>query len=187
MTQLVQLLHDEPLQHIAAQTVGSVIPMTQPWKQAMSALQLKSPRQVIVSMQQSLTMHWLQGVPPGSSGQLPASTGRPQWPPEQTSPMQHCAVSRQLEPVGKQLPSPHWPLVHAWLQHCPGEEQGMPSSLHTIGSVQTLAWHRPLQHSKLSKQNWPLGTQPWKVQIPFTGSQTLLQQSLLSKHGKPLG
>ena len=49
-------------------------------------------KQLSVWLQQLLTMHWLQGVPPGSSEQPPPSTALPQWLPLQTSGLQHCGV-----------------------------------------------------------------------------------------------
>jgi hypothetical protein len=77
-------------------------------------------RQLMVCWQQAFTMHWLQGVPPGSRGQLPLSIGTPQWPPLQVRPVQHWGELVQLEPCGRQLPSPQMLAVHRSLQHSLG-------------------------------------------------------------------
>jgi hypothetical protein len=69
-------------------------------------------------------MHWLHGVPPGSSEQLPPSTGLPQWLPLHTSGVQHCGVVLQVDPNGRQPPVPHTLLVHAKLQHSSGVVHG---------------------------------------------------------------
>ena len=98
VVQLVQLLQMALLQHIDWQVLGGIPLMTHCWKQPIAAAQLGLFRQLTVCMQQLPTMHWLQGVPPGSSGHMPASTGIPQCPPEQTSGLQHCPVVEQLEP-----------------------------------------------------------------------------------------
>jgi hypothetical protein len=88
--------------------------IAQRWKQPMLEAQLKSLRQFSVGSQQLPMMHWLQGVPPGSREQLPASTGggAPQWPPLQTRPTQHCGELEQFEPGGRQEPVPQRPLSH---------------------------------------------------------------------------
>lgn len=63
-------------------------------------------------------MHWLHGVPPGSSEQGPASIGGiPQVLPLHTRPTQHWAESVQLEPGGKHAPDPQTLLVQTMLQH----------------------------------------------------------------------
>ena len=90
VTQLAHWLHVGPVQHICWHCAGGVLPIAQRWKQPMLAEHWKSFRQFSVSLQHPATMHWLHGVPPGSSGQPLSITGLPQWPPEQTSPTQHC-------------------------------------------------------------------------------------------------
>lgn len=112
--------------------------MTQVWKQPMAWAQLVSFRQFSVGLQQLLTMHWLQGVPPGSREQLPPSTGKPQWPPWQSMGEQHWFVFWQLEPWGRQEPSPQVPAVHWLLQHSEGALQAKPSSLQMLPGTQTL-------------------------------------------------
>ena len=52
---------------------------------------------------------------------------------------QHWLELMQLEPCGRQEPSPHSLLVHCMLQHSIGPAQAWPSILHIIVSVQTLA------------------------------------------------
>jgi hypothetical protein len=49
--------------------------IAQRWKQLMLFAHWPLFRQVSVSLQQLPTMHWVHGVPPGSSEQLPPSTG----------------------------------------------------------------------------------------------------------------
>jgi hypothetical protein len=71
-------LHWLPVQHICWQAAGCAPLTTQRWKQDMLVAHWKSLRQAAVSSQQAPMTHWLQGVPPGSSGQVPASTGSAQ-------------------------------------------------------------------------------------------------------------
>lgn len=105
--------------------------MAHRWKQLMLFTQLKSPRHVSVSLQQAPTMHWLHGVPPGSSEHMPASTGStPQCPPVQTSPTQHWFEFWQFDPGGRHAPPPHVPLSQTVLQHSSGVLHGKPSSVH---------------------------------------------------------
>ena len=134
----VQLLQVGPVQHMVVHWAGGVLLSTQLWKQPISPAQVKSLRQFSVSMQQLLTMHWLQGVPPGSREQLPASTGLPQWPPLQVKGAQHCDATLPLEPSGRQLPSPQMLLLHSMLQHSEGWLQAKPSSVHWLPLEQML-------------------------------------------------
>jgi hypothetical protein len=96
-------------------------------------------------MQQLFTMHWLHGVPPGLSMQLPASTGVPQCPLSQVRPTQQSLGVLQLEPGGRQPPMPHLPFWQALLQHCAGLVQEKPSMVHTpqTPAVQALLQHLP--------------------------------------------
>lgn len=76
----------------------------------MASTQSVSSRQVSVASQQFPTMHWLHGVPPGSSVQVPASTGGlPHVVPLHMRPTQHSLGPVQLDPGGKQLPDPQMP------------------------------------------------------------------------------
>lgn len=119
------------MQHICWQAAGGELPTTQRWKQAMLLAHWKSLRQAVVSSQQAPTTHWLQGVPPGSSGQAPASGGAlPQWPPTHTSPTQHWAGVLQVEPGGRHAPAPQIPLSQTSVQHSAADAHGNPSSLH---------------------------------------------------------
>jgi hypothetical protein len=79
--------------------------------------QLESFRQFMVSWQQPPTMHWLHGVPPGSSVQLPASTAWPQCPLTQVRPMQHSEEVLQLDPGARQA---HVPPTQLFEQHSAG-------------------------------------------------------------------
>lgn len=136
---------------------AGVLLSTQAWKHPMAVAQVLSLRHISVSVQQLLTMHWLQGVPPGSSEQLPASMGLPQWPPVHTSGLQHWLLLRQEEPWLRQLPSPHSLLVHCRLQHSLAMVQLKPSNVHCPPGAQLLLSQLPLQHSLLPMQNAPLG------------------------------
>ena len=98
------------MQHICWHIKGGLLAITQRWKQAMLAAHCTSLRQFSVCAQQFPTMHWLQGVPPGSSEQLPASIGgTPQCPPTHTRPTQHCGLLMQFEPGGRHAPAPQAP------------------------------------------------------------------------------
>jgi len=186
-TQLVQVLQIELLQQLDWHCPGGVPPMTQVWKQPISWAQLLLSRQFSVWVQQLLTMHWLQGVPPGSREQLPPSTGTPQWPPWHTIGEQHWGVVWQLDPWGRQEPSPQIPAVHRLLQHSDGELQEKPSSLQIVPGTQTLFSQVLLQHSKPLLQKPPSGVQPWMAQRPELGSQKLLQHSGSKLQNAPLG
>jgi hypothetical protein len=100
------------------------------WKHMRPLVHGMSERQFSVCWQQLPTMHWLHGVPPGSSVQLPASTAMPQCPLAHTRPTQHCGDAVQFDPVGRHTPVPHTPLSHALLQHSVACMHGKPSSLH---------------------------------------------------------
>jgi hypothetical protein len=54
---------------------GGLFASTHPWKHPIAAAQVGLLRQLTVGLQQLATMHWLHGVPPGSSGQFPTSIG----------------------------------------------------------------------------------------------------------------
>lgn len=205
-----------PPQHCCAHVVGLPPLIAQRWKQPMLLAQVKSFRQFSVRLQQLATMHWLHGVPPGSSEQPPSpGKGRPQSPPSQTRPTQHCGVVWQLDPVGRQDPTPQRPFWHWPLQQSPGEPQGNPSSVHWPAQTPLLHWplqhwsglmqaapsgmqfekpqapvfglQKPAQHSKSLTQPKPSGRQFEKPQVNVFGSQKPLQHSKLSKQPKPSG
>lgn len=98
VTQLDQAPQLAPEQHMVWHWAGGVLESTHCWKQPISEAQVKSLRQLTVSLQQALTMHWLHGVPPGSRGHIGVSMGMPQWPPLHTLGEQHCVELLQLEP-----------------------------------------------------------------------------------------
>jgi hypothetical protein len=124
-----------------------------------------------VRLQQFPMTHWLQGVPPGSSEQLPASiVGIPQWPPVHTRPMQHWLESWQFDPGGKHMPPPQVPFWQTRLQHCSGVLHGKPSSVHWK-APQTLLLHRPPQQSKSETQEPPSGTHCGKPHVSVPGLQ----------------
>ena len=76
ITQVVHCVQLElPTHAVWAQVVGSPPSAVQRWKVAMSAVQVESKRHVSVRLQQLAMMHWLHGVPPGSSEQSPESMG----------------------------------------------------------------------------------------------------------------
>jgi hypothetical protein len=116
------------VQHICSQAVALVPPSVQLWKQERLIAHCESLRQLVVSWQQPSTMHWLHGVPPGSSEQVPASTGVPQWLFSQVRPTQHCPALSQLEPGGRQLSVPQVPAGHTPLQQSAATVQEKPSS-----------------------------------------------------------
>lgn len=119
---------------------------TQAWKQEMSLAHWTSPTQASVCGQQAPMMHWLHGVPPGSSVHAPESgSAVPQWPPVQVRPTQHCAGLLQLEPGGRQLPLPQIPLLQVLLQHSAPVLHMKPSSLHWL-LPQRPTLQTPLQH-----------------------------------------
>lgn len=90
-----------------------------------------SLRQSSVWLQQLAMMHWLQGVPPGSSEQLPASIGgMPQCPPLQVKPTQHCSLLMHDEPGGKHDPAPQRLFMQTFEQQSSGVLHGNPSSAH---------------------------------------------------------
>jgi hypothetical protein len=87
------------VQHIWAHWGAPVPPTMQRWKHPRLLEHCASLRQLSVSLQHLPTMHWLHGVPPGSSVQLPESGGwMPQWPPTHTRPTQHCGLVLQFDP-----------------------------------------------------------------------------------------
>jgi len=143
-------------------------------------------RHVSVSAQQLPTTHWLQGVPPGSSEQVPASSGgSPQCPPLQTSPTQHWAVVWQFDPGGRHAPDPQTPFSQAMLQHSSAVPQAKPSSLHGF-DPQTLLVQTPEQHSKPLKHPKPSGVHEEPHPEVF-GSQKPLQHSMSDMQGRPSG
>jgi hypothetical protein len=92
-------------------------------------------------------MHWLHGVPPGSSAQVPASTAMPQWPLLQVSPTQHGEAVGQLDPGGRQLePAPQTSLVQAALQQSLGWVHAKPSGVHAAGPQTPAGLQRAAQH-----------------------------------------
>jgi len=142
VTQAAHTLQSVVAQHICLHVAGAVPPTVQRWK-----AHWVSPRQVCVSPQHAPTMHWLHGVPPGSSVQLPESMGGvPQWPPVHARPTQHCGELEQFEPGGRQVPVPQWPPSQALEQHSPVVAQGKPSSLQ-MGAPQVPAEQTWLQQS----------------------------------------
>jgi hypothetical protein len=111
-----------------------------------------------VVLQQLPTMHWLQGVPPGSSEHAPASlTGLPQRPLRHVRPTQHCAGVLQLEPCARHAPEPHCPFsLQSAEQHSSAELHANPSTLHWV-APQVPSLQKPVQHSKLWLQPKPSG------------------------------
>ena len=90
VTQSVQTVQVDPVQHIIWHVAGSMWLVVQDWKHARLCAHSMLPRQASVSSQHPPTMHWLHGVPPGSSIQVPASmSGVPQFCPLHASPTQH--------------------------------------------------------------------------------------------------
>jgi hypothetical protein len=136
--------------------------------------------QLSVSWQQSFTMHWLHGVPPGSSGHVPASTGTPQWPLSQVSPAQHCVASVQLDPVDKQPCAPQTEPSQTPEQHSAALVQAKPSSSHPF-TPQTSSSQAALQQSVASAQGAPSGEHVEEPQTP-SGLQVASQQSLSCWH-----
>jgi len=125
-------------------------------------------------------------VPPGSSEQLPASTGVPQCPPLHTSGEQHWLELLQLEPCGRQPPGPQVFCVHWLLQHSPALLQGKPSTVQV--ELRHRFWsHSPLQHSSPPVQNEPFDKQVSSAHCPDSGSQKALQHSQLALQAKPSG
>ena len=129
-TQVVHVVQSVPVQHICWQWATVAPPSVQLWKQDMLPAQAPSARQFSVSWQQLPTMHWLHGVPPGSSEQLPASMGLPQWPLSQVRPTQHSLGLVQLDPGGRQAPPPQTPFWQTLLQQSLGTMQEKPSIVH---------------------------------------------------------
>src|SRR5262245_21462301 len=145
------------------------------------------PRHASVSEQQLAMMHWLHGVPPGSSEHGPESmVGVPQCCPEQTRPTQHCEVSWHVEPGGRHVPVPQTPASQIMEQHSSGPPQLKPSSLH-CPAPQTPSSHMPLQHSNGLKQPKPSGVHMVKPHVPSVGSQKPLQHSTSLPHGNVSG
>lgn len=90
VVQSVQIWQSELVQHMSWQVPGSWWVTVQFWKHAMLDAHSLLLRQFSVSLQQLPTMHWLHGVPPGSSVQVPASMmGFPQFEPLHARPTQH--------------------------------------------------------------------------------------------------
>jgi hypothetical protein len=185
-TQVVHVLQVESVQHICSQTAALVPPSVQLWKQEMLMPQVESARQLCVSSQQPLTMHWVQGVPPGSSMQAPASIGVPQWLLWQARPTQHCPVLWQLEPGGRQLSAPQMPLWHTSLQHSAAVVQGKPSRRHWL-APQVPPSQMVLQQSVGWLQPKPSGVHIPKPQVKPWGLQKSVQQSVLAAHESPSG
>ncbi len=174
----------ESAQHIASHA-DALFPMTvQLWKHMRPLEQVASERQSMVSWQQLPTMHWLHGVPPGSSVQLPASTAMPQCPLAHTSPTQHSVELVQFEPVGRHMPVPQTLFSQAMLQHSLGELHGKPSSLHWF-MPQTPLSQTALQQSPGWEQAKPSGVHIPKP--PVCGLQTVSQQSLSVEQAAPSG
>ena len=160
---------------------------TQAWKHEISLAHCALFTQFSVCGQHAPMMHWLHGVPPGSSVHGPESGGAtPQWPPVQVRPTQHCAGSLQLEPGGRQLPSPQMPLLQALLQHSALLPHMKPSSLHWF-APQRPTLHTPLQHCPPVLQPKPSGVHIPKPHAPVLGSQKPAQHIELSLHGAPSG
>jgi hypothetical protein len=114
------------------------------WKHGIDWTHCESPRQLVVSWQQLPTMHWLHDVPPGSSEQLPASMGMPQWPLSHARPMQHAEDDVQLDPTARQAPVPQVPFMHFIEQQSPAVAHAKPSSAHAM-FPQMPPLQRPLQ------------------------------------------
>lgn len=77
-------------QHIDWQAFGGLPAIAQRWKHPRLAAHCGSKRQFSVCWQHFPTMHWLHGVPPGSSEHEPESIGGvPQLLPLHVRPTQH--------------------------------------------------------------------------------------------------
>jgi len=164
-----------------------VLLTTQRWKHAMLLAHCASFRQLSVCEQQLPTTHWLHGVPPGSSEQLPASIGGlPQCVPKHTSPTQHCGVLEQFDPGGRHAPAPQIPFWHTFEQHSPGMLHENPSSLHWF-APQIPRSHTLLQHSLGWLHPNPSGVHIWKPHVLEFGSQNMLQHCDESMQKAPSG
>ena len=109
-------------------------------------------------------MHWLHGVPPGSSEQVPASMGTPQCPLSQVRPAQHCWGVLHVEPGGRQVSVPHRPPWQTLVQQSLGTLQEKPSGMQPL-SAQTSLTQLPLQHSLSSKHEPPFCEHTWAPQV----------------------
>jgi hypothetical protein len=187
-THIVHVLQVESVQHICSHFAALPGPpcSVQLWKHIKPLEHCESERQPIVSWQQFPTMHWLHGVPPGSSVQLPASTAIPQWALAHTRPTQHCGDIVQLEPGGRHIPEPQIPFWHTMLQHSVACMQVKPSSLHMfIPQIPPL--HTVLQHSLGTLHAKPSGVHIPKPHVLLFGLQKPVQHWLSVEHGVPSG
>jgi hypothetical protein len=187
-THEAHVVHVPSVQHIASHIAALPTPpmSVQLWKHMRPLAHGASARQFWVSWQQSPTMHWLHGVPPGSSKQLPASTAMPQCPLAHTRPTQHCAVAEQFEPVGRHMPVPQTPLSHALSQHSLACMHGKPSSLHMFMP------HRPPLHAAVQQslgcvQAKPSGEHMPKPHVLPVGLQKPVQHWVSVMQGSPSG
>lgn len=172
------------MQHIDWHCAAGVPPRVQLWKHDMLLAHWASFRQLVVSSQQLPTMHWLHGVPPGSSEQVPASTPMPQWPLSQARPTQHSWLFWQLDPGGRQVPAPQAPFWQTMLQHSDGLAQEKPSSLQVLTPQRPLS-QAPLQHWLGWLHPNPSGVHMVKPQVPVCGLHVPLQQSRELAQGRP--
>lgn len=112
-----------------------------------------------MASQQSPRTHWLHGVPPGSSAQVPPSArGAPHRPSSQVSPMQHGVGAPQFEPLSKHAPDPQTFDVHSSVQHSAALVHENPSSLHSF-VLHTLFSHTAPQQSEGVTHSDPSGEQ----------------------------
>jgi hypothetical protein len=167
----------EPVQHIIWQEPGSPPFIAHSWKHARSVAHSGSKRHDCVSSQQCPTTHWLHGVPPGSSVQLPASIGGvPQVFPLHVRPTQHWFGDVHVEPGGRHVPVPQVLFWQTLLQHSLGAPHGKPSTLH-CPPPQRPASHTNEQHSSGEKQPKPSGVHISKPHVDEFGLQKPVQQS----------
>lgn len=151
------------------------------WKHDSAVSHTESARQFSVSRQQLPTMHMLQGVPPGLRVQVPPSTGNPQSPLSQVSPLQHCWAVLQFDPMGRHDCVPHTPLWQTPEQHWLAAVQADPS-MAQVGREQNPFRHSPPQHWLFVAHVSPLARHIPQIPWPL---QTWLQHSASASQGEP--
>jgi hypothetical protein len=111
-TQLVHVWQSCVVQHCCSHCAGGLLAIAHRWKHPIDPEHCASAKHAWVASQHDPTTHWLHGVPPGSSPQLPESmSGVPHSPPWHVRPMQHCEAFMQFEPLDRHEP-PQTPIWH---------------------------------------------------------------------------
>jgi hypothetical protein len=177
---------EAPAQHVCSHMPVPISMSVQLCTQARAPAHVESFRQFCVSSQQSATMHWLHGVPPGSSVHVPASIGTPQCPLSQVRPTQHCWSTWQFDPGGRQVSAPQTSLWQTMEQQSLATMHGKPSMVQVFAS-QVPEVQMPLQQSLGRVQLKPSDAHCPIPQVPRLVSQSLAQQSVSTAHGSPSG